>query len=185
MDQENKQKSRDGKFRLQHPVLPLVEMVQFLYLTGPLETIDGVLKEMTEVIEIKGAVYENPHQSLAPYIQILQDFEVVKGKRKLSYNFPFIVNEKEEPQAKLKSLELWIKQRVLTKELEEINSILCEPCGCVLCCTGPDSGFDEAAGSKKKMQQEFFEIPLHKKEIKLFELQMVDTGESRSLTAQS
>jgi Fe-S-cluster containining protein len=185
MDQENKQKSRDGKFRLQHPVLPLVEMVQFLYLKGPLETIDGVLKEMTEVIEIKGAVYENPHQSLAPYIQILQDFEVVKGKRKLSYNFPFIVNEKEEPQAKLKSLELWIKQRVLTKELEEINSILCEPCGCVLCCTGPDSGFDEAAGSKKKMQQEFFEIPLHKKEIKLFELQMVDTGESRSLTAQS
>ena len=185
MDQENNQNTRDGKFRLQHPVLPLVEMVQFLYLTGPLETIDGVLKEMTEVIEIEGTVYEYPHQSLARYVAILQDLEVVKGKRKLSYSFPFIIDEKEEPQAKLKSLELWIKQRVLTKELEEINSILCEPCECVLCCTGPDSGFDQAAGYKKKMQQEFFEIPLHEKETDIFELQKIDTDESRSLTAQS
>ena len=156
MDQEEKQNIRDGKYRLLHPVLPLVDMVQFLYLTGPLGTIDGVLKEMKEVIEIKGSVYENPCRSLAPYVEILQDLEVVKSKRKLSYSFPFIVNEKEEPQAKLQSLELWIKQRVLTKELEEINSILCKPCGCVLCCTGPDSGFDETAGYKKKMVQEFF-----------------------------
>jgi len=185
MDQEEKQNIRDGKYRLLHPVLPLVDMVKFLYLTGPLGTIDGVLKEMKEVIEIKGSVYENPRRSLVPYVEILQDFEVVKRKRKLSYSFPFIINEKEEPLAKLQSLELWIKQRVLTKELEEINSILCKPCGCVLCCTGPDSGFDETAGFKKKMAQEFFEIPLHKKEIKLFEMQKVDTDESHSLTAQS
>lgn len=185
MDQAIKQKTKDGKYRLQHPILPLVDMVQFLYLTGSFETIDKVLEEMTETIEIKGSVYENPDHLLTPYLEILQDFEVVKGKRKLSYSFPVIVNEKEKPQAKLKSLEHWVKQRVLTKELEEINSVLCEPCGCVLCCTGPDSGFDEAAGYKRRMQQEFFEIPLLNEEIDLFELQRVDSDESRNLTAQS
>ena len=185
MNKQNNTNSNKGISLLTHPILPLVDMVQFLYLTGSFETIAKVLEEMKESIEIKGSVYENPRQLLAPYVEILQDFEVVKGQRKLPYIFPFIVNEKEEPQARLKSLELWVKQRVLTKELEALNSILCEPCGCVLCCTGPDSGFDEAAGYTKKMQQDFFEIPLHKKEVELFELQKVDTDQSRSLTAQS
>jgi Fe-S-cluster containining protein len=185
MNQEGKQKTRNGKYRLQHPVLPLVDMVQFLYLTGPHETVDKVLDEMTEIIEINGSVYENPGRSLVPYLQFLQDFEVVKGKRKLAYSFPLIVNNNGEPQAKLQSLELWIKQRVLTRELEEINSILCEPCGCVLCCTGPDNEFDKQAGYTKKMQQEFFEIPLVQQEVKLFDLQKVDNVASRSLTAHS
>ena len=185
MNTENNTNRNKGIRRLEHPILPLVDMVQFLYLTGSFETIAKVLDEMNESIEIKGSVYENPRQLLAPYVEIIQDFEVVKGPRKLPYTFPFIVNEKQEPQAKLKSLELWIKQRVLAKELEEINSILCEPCGCVLCCTGPDSGFDETAGYKKRMQQEFFEIPLLNEEIDLFELQRVDNDESRNLTAQS
>ena len=185
MNTENNTNRNKGIRRLEHPILPLVDMVQFLYLTGSFETIAKVLDEMNESIEIKGSVYENPRQLLAPYMEMMQDFEVVKGPRKLPYTFPFIVNEKQEPQAKLKSLELWIKQRVLAKELEEINSILCEPCGCVLCCTGPDSGFDETAGYKKRMQQEFFEIPLLNEEIDLFELQRVDNDESRNLTAQS
>ncbi len=185
MNKENNTNRNTGIRRLEHPILPLVDMVQFLFLTGSFETIAKVLEEMNESIEIKGSVYENPRQLLAPYVEIMQDFEVVKGKRKLSYSFPIIVNEKEEPQAKLKSLEHWVKQRVLAKELEEINSILCEPCGCVLCCTGPDSGFVETAGYKKRMQQEFFEIPLLNEEIDLFELQRVDNDESRNLTAQS
>jgi Fe-S-cluster containining protein len=185
MSQENNNSINKGKWNLEHPVLPLVEMVQFLYLTGSFETIDKVLAEMTESIEIKGSVYEDPRQLLEPYVGILQELEVVKGKRKLSYSFPLIVNEKEEPQAKLKSLEMWIKQRVLTRELEEINSLLCEPCSCVLCCTGPDSEFDTAAGYNKGMQQEFFEIPLTDEEVQLFELQKIDTDQSRGLTAQS
>ena len=185
MIKQNNTNRYKGRRYLEHPILPLVEMVQFLYLTGTFETIAKVLEEMNENIEIKGSVYENPRQLLAPYVEILEDFEVVKGQRKLPYTFPFIVNEKQEPQAKLKALELWIKQRVLTRELESLNSVLCEPCGCVLCCTGPDSEFDKAAGHKKAMQQEFFEIPLRQQEVGLFGLEKIDTDESRSLTAQS
>jgi len=185
MNKEKNMNGNKGIRHLEHPILPLVDMVQFLYLTGTFETVANVLEEMNESIEIKGSVYENPRQLLAPYVEILQDFEVAKGQRKLLYSFPFIVDEKQKPQAKLKALELWIKQRVLTKELEAINSILCEPCGCVLCCTGPDTEFDKAAGYNKTMQQEFFEIPLRQQEVELFGLRKIDTDESRSLTAQS
>jgi Fe-S-cluster containining protein len=55
----------------------------------------------------------------------------------------------------------------------------------VLCCTGPNSEFDEASGFKGKMKQEFFEIPLADKEIDLFALERIDSEESRTSTAHT
>ena len=174
-----------GLSRLKKPVLPLVNMLQFLYLSGPFATVDEVLNRLTKAVELEGIHYENPKQMLEEYRCFLKEFEVMKGKKKLSAALPFIIDEKNEPVAKRRSLELWIKQQVLSQELETINSALCGPCGCVLCCTGPNSEFDEAAGFKGKMKQEFFEIPLADNEVDLFGLKRFDTAETRAMTTHS
>jgi Fe-S-cluster containining protein len=185
MNSKNDKIFDKGLSRLEKPVLPLVNMVQFLYLTGTFATIEEVLNRLTKPVELEGTSYENPQQMLEPYADFLKEFEVIKGKKKLTVSLPFIVNEKDEPVAKRQALELWIKQQILSRELETINSMLCGPCGCVLCCTGPNSEFDQASGFKGNMKQEFFEIPLEENEIELFALQKIDTEDSRELTAQS
>ena len=185
MNAENTRIFENGLSRLKMPVLPLVNMVQFLYLTGPFATLNDVLSRLTKSVELEGVLYENPHRMLVPYADFLREFEVIKGKKKLSASLPFIVNEKQEPVAKRQALELWIRQQILSQELETINSLLCGPCGCVLCCTGPNSEFDEASGFKGRMKQEYFEIPLEDSEVDLFGLHRVDTTESRTMTAQA
>jgi hypothetical protein len=54
-------------------------------------------------------------------------------------------------------------------ELAAINSLLCEPCSCALCCIGPE----------KSMEQEFFEIPLKEHETEIFAIDRYDTPASR------
>jgi len=182
---KNEKMFEPGLYRLKKPVLPLVNMVQFLYLTGPFATIAEVLSRLTKAVELEGVLYENPQQLLKEYEGFLGEFEVIKGKKKLSVGLPFIIDEKDEPVAKRQALELWIKQQIVSQELETVNSLLCGPCGCVLCCTGPNSEFDEASGFKGRMKQEFFEIPLAESEIVLFDLKRVDTADSRTMTAHS
>ena len=185
MNTENTRMFEHGLSLLKKPALPLVNMVQFLYLTGPFATLDDVLSRLTKAVELEGVLYENPQQMLMPYADFLREFEVIKGRKKLSASLPFIVNEKQEPVAKRQALELWIRQQILSQELETINSLLCGPCNCVLCCTGPNSEFDEASGFKGRMKQEYFEIPLENSEVDLFGLHRVDTAESRKMTAQA
>lgn len=174
-----------GINRLKQPVLPLVNMLEFLYLTGPCKTVAEVFDRVRKPVELEGIHYENPQQVLKPYEDFIREFEVIKGEKRLSTTFPFIVDEKQKPLAKRQALELWIKQQILSRELEEINSLLCGPCGCVLCCTGPNSEFDPLSGFKGEMKHEYFEIPLKDSEVDLFALTRIDTGESRALTAQS
>ena len=140
-----------GLAGLKKPVLPLVHMVQFLYLRSPVGTIEEVLGLLTKPVELENVLYENPPDLLRPYGSFLQEFEILKGRRKPASALPFIVNEKDEPVAKRQALELWIRQQILSRELETINSLLCGPCGCVLCCTGPNSSFDAAAGFKGRI----------------------------------
>jgi Fe-S-cluster containining protein len=185
MNVEDKSIFGQGLSRLKKPILPLVNMVQFLYLTGPFETIDEILSRLTKAVELEGVLYDNPQQMLEQYALFLREFEVIKGKKKLSAGLPFIINEKDEPVAKRQALELWIKQQILSQELETINSILCGPCGCVLCCTGPNSEFDETSGFKGRMKQVFFEIPLEDSEVNLFALNSIANEDSRTMTAQS
>lgn len=181
----NKKKFEPGLALLKKPVMPLVGMVQFLYLTGPFETVGDVLNRLTKPVELEGVIFENPRLILIQYSAFLNEFEVIKGKRKPAAVLPFIVNEKDEPVAKRQALEVWIKQQILSQELATINSKLCGPCGCALCCAGPNSGFEAAAGFKGKMKQEFFEVPLEDSEVDLFSLGRVDTEESRAQTVQS
>ena len=185
MELENNIRNGEGLDLLTRPVLPLVNMMEFLYLTGPFKKTKEVLDRMTKPVELEGVQFKNPQQMLRPYETFLQEFEVIKGEKKLSASLPFIVDEKQKPVAKRQALELWIKQQVLSRELEKINSSLCGPCGCVLCCIGPNSEFDTLSGFKGKMRQEFFEIPLGDNEVDIFTLSRVDTEDSRKLTAQS
>jgi Fe-S-cluster containining protein len=62
-----------------------------------------------------------------------------------------------------------VAQNILTRELESINSLLCAPCGCTLCCVGPEAG----------MRQAYFEIPLQQGEAGQFSLERIDTPASR------
>ena len=185
MESGNNIEAIEGLDLLKQPVLPLVNMVEYLYLTGPFKKIDEVLSRLNKPVELEGVQFENPRQMLEPYETVLQEFEVIKGEKKLAASLPFIVDEKQKPVAKRQALELWIKQQILSRELEEINSILCGPCGCVLCCTGPNSEFDALSGFQGKMKQEFFEIPLGDSEVDAFTLARVDTEDSRKLTAQA
>ena len=185
MESGNNIDAAEGLDLLKRPVLPLVNMVEYLYLTGPFKKIYEVLSRLTKPLELEGVQFENPRHMLKPYETVLQEFEVIKGEKKLSVSLPFIVDEKQKPLAKRQALEVWIKQQILSQELERINSVLCGPCGCVLCCTGPNSEFDALSGFRGEVKKEFFEIPLKRSEVDIFALKRVDSEDSRQLTAQS
>ena len=185
MESENNLQTHEGLDRLKQPVLPLANMVEFLYLTGPFKRISEVLSRLSEPVDLAGAHFENPREKLLPYEIFLQELEILKGEKKLSEPLPFIVDEKQNPLPKRQALMLWIRQQILSRELEAINSILCGPCGCVLCCTGPNSEFDVLSGFQGRMKREFFEIPLEDSETGIFTLPRIDTEESRQLTAHS
>lgn len=172
MNMKNDPRSEEGVQALRQPILPLVQIVQFLFLTGPFETAAGILDELTEPIETNNAVYPDPASLLRPYLPALENFAALKNAEPLS---SLILNEQIEPVGRIEALELLVTQEALTQELEKINSLLCGPCNCVLCCIGPDD----------KLSQDFFEIPLRDEEKALFDVTAIDTEESRRLTSQS
>jgi Fe-S-cluster containining protein len=161
-----------GRRKLEIPALPLVRLLQLLYLTGPFETVAAVLKELPEPLKIGEITYPRAGALLRPHLPNLREFERLKRP---SGDLPPIYDEKGGLLDSFEALELWVSQQVLTRELEEINSLLCEPCGCTLCCIGPDAA----------MRQDFFEIPLTTGETRLFSLPVVDTRESRGRNALS
>ncbi len=162
----NNTKYEQGLRLLGQPVLPLVSMVQFFLLTGPYDTAEAVLAELPEPIETEHAVYQKPKDLLEQYLPLLKLFEQVK-KSTLS-TFP-TVNVQGEAVDEITAGTTWILQKILTAELEKINSLLCAPCKCTLCCVGPE----------KEMEQEFFEIPLTPYETRQFGINTFDNEESR------
>jgi Fe-S-cluster containining protein len=159
----------DGRRKLQRPILPLVRLVQLLYLTGPFENMAAVLTELPDPLETGSSVYDRPAAIMAPYLSLLETCDL-KNKPVISVT---IYDETGAPLSAFDAAELWLKQQVLIQELEEINSLLCNPCGCTLCCTGPE----------ESMAQEFFEIPLTSAESSLFKLPKMDSAASRQHTA--
>lgn len=175
MTNNSSEKFQRGIDMLRQPILPLVRIVQLLYLTGPFETVDPILDELTEPVETGAIIYENPGELLRPYLHILKTFEQLKYPK----DNPFIIlNDQLEPLDQFESIELWVAQKIMVMELEQTNSLLCTPCNCTLCCIGPD----------ESMSQKFFEIPLNEDEIKHFSPDKIDTEQTRrqsSLTEPS
>ncbi|MCI5180099.1 MAG: hypothetical protein D3911_12415 [Candidatus Electrothrix sp. AW3_4] len=163
-----KEDFQDGIELLKQPVLPLVSMVQFMYhLSDSKTTIEDIIAEMTQPIETVYTVYPDPAPLLRGYIDQLH---LVETPEKVDIE---VVNEAGQPVDAVTACVALMKQRILEAELEEINSLLCVPCHCQLCCVGPE----------KDMAQEFFEIPLQDAEINLFTLSRHDTPASRSSKA--
>jgi len=152
---------------LSRPVMPLVSMLQFLYLTGPFATVAEVIDELPEPIETGRTRYEQPRAQLKSYLAILAGLEPLK--RGVYQAGRAVVDEGGSPVDKLTAGTALIQQEVLAAELEGINSLLCSPCGCTLCCVGPD----------RDMAQEFFEIPLAAGELDLFPVARHDSAETR------
>lgn len=160
----------EGVQFLQQPILPLAKIVQLLFLTGPFDKIAPILDELIEPVETASITYKNPPDQLLPYLPFLREIEILKQGGK----FPrLIVNEGGKTIPLFEAVDLWLAHSIVSTELEKINSLLCGPCNCDLCCIGPD----------ETMTQEFFEIPLFEKETKLFNVPQVDNEQSRSTTA--
>lgn len=147
----NRERYSNGLKLLSQPVLPLVTMVEFLYMTGPFSTVEEVIKELPEPIETNQALYERPKALLERHIDVLKLFEDNKAGREPLCG---LVTEQGDPVDNITTGSCWVNQQILTAELEKINSALCAPCNCSLCCVGPDAS----------MQQDFFEIPLSERE---------------------
>lgn len=158
-------KYQEGIRLLRQPVMPLVSMVQFIFMTGPFATVAEVIDEFPEPLETDQATYSNPQALLREYIDILAQYEQLKDG---SMTETGIVDEQDNPVDPFAAMEALIGQQILTRELEHINSVLCAPCGCRLCCIGPD----------KNMAQEFFEIPLQEPELDLFAVPKHESQES-------
>jgi Fe-S-cluster containining protein len=157
---------RPGIERLASPVLPLARLAGMLYLTGPFATLEELLAELTEPLETGGVRYEEPQALLRPYLADLLPFTRLKTPQAPAR---IIAGEDLQPADQFSALDGWVAQNILTRELEAINSLLCGPCGCTLCCVGPAAG----------QQQEFFEIPLAESEAPLFCLPGFDDDRTR------
>ncbi len=155
---------------LGRPALPLVSMVRFLYLTGDFATVAEVIDEMPEPIETGYALYEHPRALLHSHHKHLVLLEALKTGDPQQEQ---VIDDSGEVLDGMTAVTALISQRVMENELESVNSALCGPCGCRLCCVGPESG----------MQQEFFEIPLQDVEADLFPIDRHDDADSRSCLA--
>ncbi|MDD2464624.1 MAG: YkgJ family cysteine cluster protein [Desulfobulbus sp.] len=152
---------------LTQPVLPLVSMVQFLYLTGDFSSVDEVIGQMPPDIETGFATYGDPVSLLQSYADLLQPLVELKAGKAPEQ---LVVDVDNHPLDAMTATAALVAQNILTRELEPINSLLCAPCGCSLCCVGPEA----------EMQQSYFEIPLQPGEVVHFPLERVDTPASRA-----
>ena len=169
MDSATRQKFATGLASLAQPILPLVRMVQLLFLATPLENIEQLCAELTEPIETEGITYPAPRDQLQPYLPALRELEILKQGGEFAR---LMVDEQRQPVELFAALDAWLHQAIISRELETINSQLCGPCRCDLCCVGPTDA----------MAQEFFEIPLAAPEVALFALPRTDSDQSRSTT---
>ncbi len=154
--------------KLERPFLPLASLLQLLFLTGPFSKVEEILSELNEPIETR-CRYNDPQAAAAPYLDIIRYFKYLKSADPLNF---IVINEQGEQLDRMEAVALWVGQNILTRELAEINSLLCGSQSCDLCCTGP-TGEDK---------QEFFEIPLQKNEINQFNILKIDSADSRNHT---
>ncbi len=162
----------EGLSLLKKPVMPLARMLQLLFLTGPFTKIAEILPELPDPIETAGVTYEKPGEILKPYLHALSLVEFLKTGESPPW---LVLNEQFDAVDQLESLDLMMSHQIISRELEDINSLLCGPCGCTLCCIGPDDS----------MNQDFFEIPLAASEKKLFDLPVFDSEETRNALSLS
>ena len=166
----NKRELTAGLKLLQQPIIPLVNIVQFLFITGDFQSIEDIIREMPDEIETAHSTYKNSQKILQSHLNSLRQLENIKSERKQGIT---VIDEAGNQVDTMTAVTCQVNQLILENELETINSALCGPCNCTLCCTGPEPD----------IEQEFFEIPLTENELSLFNLEQYDTRDSRSTEA--
>ncbi len=174
---------------LEQPAWPLCNMAVMLFLAGPYQHIEELAADLPDELEISSITYHAAANSLTANIKHLKIFETIKepslpaqqsealphlldppglNTSDATVTMPETGNDADVFEAALARA----KHRIIDQELEEINSALCGPCGCTLCCTGPS----------EDASQEFFEIPLFPEETERFDLEIIDTEKTRATT---
>ena len=165
-----KENLKQGLELLKNPVLPLASMVEFFLLTGDFNTVAEIVEQLPDPIETEYTRYDQPAELLKPYFEQLETLLVVQNGVELPC--PVITENGEEVDLTTAMTAL-VDQNIMTIELEAINSALCGPCKCRLCCTGPD----------QNMEQAFFEIPLREAEVNLFGVEKIETPAAKRCNA--
>lgn len=160
----------EGLLRLRSPVLPLVSIIQFLYLTGDFSSFEEIINQLPEDIETGYTVYRNPAADLAPYLDLLAPLAAMKNGATPA---ELVVDIHDQPVERTTAVMALINQHIITRELEQINSALCAPCQCTLCCEGP----------AREMHQDFFEIPLVQDEWHQFPVKQIYNADSQAKLA--
>lgn len=145
-------------------------MVEFFLVTGGFSTSGEVIEQLPDPIETEFTSYTDPAGLLKPFEEHFQLLLDVQQGAAPPYR---VVDESGAEVDTTTAAMAIVDQRILSAELERINSVLCGPCGCTLCCVGPEQG----------MKQAFFEIPLQDKEPDLFSVERIDTDASRNCNA--
>ena len=159
-----------GLARLKTPVLPLVHIIQWLFLSGPFQTIAEMLPQLSEPIEMEHGTYPDPASLLTEHGEALAHLQCLK--RQSGTIAQVLLDENGARLDAMESVSHWTRHLIINRELETINSLLCGPQGCTLCCTGP----------AEEQEQFFFEIPLDDEETSLFDLPRHDGGDTRAAT---
>ncbi len=164
-------------------------MALLLYLTGPYKRIEELLPDMPDELEVASITYHTPAKILTNFLKFLKIFETIKhpelqdnkeknlfsnskgNKNNALADITVMTNGEEADPFDAATARA--KHNIIDTELESINSLLCTPCKCTLCCTGPS----------KNAKQDFFEIPLSSDEAKLFKLPVHDSDESKKTDA--
>ncbi len=167
----NKDMYAQGLQALRKPMLPLVSIVQFLYLTGDFATPAEIVAQLPADIETGYTVYQDAASDLAPYVDLLAPLVALKAGKPIQQ---LVIDSAGNPVDATTATSALIAQSILSRELERINSLLCAPCHCTLCCVGPDVS----------MSQAYFEIPLGAGEVGSFALEQFDSATSRCKTAE-
>lgn len=163
---------KEGLRTLQNPAWPLLRLSALLFLTGPFDSLEGLAQELPSPLDIDGVTYQDPTKTLLDHLDCIQRLSEIKTGRP-GVGLPVILSETGDILDPMEAALALIHQQALERELERANSLLCAPCGCALCCTGP------SPGSRKL----FFEIPLTGEECAIFPLPVIDTPKSRTLTS--
>lgn len=154
----------EGLRHLRRPLLPLARMVHFFLATGAADNVAGVLAQLPARIDTEFACYDDPARLLRPFLPLLDEL-LLEAPPASS-----VVAEDNTPLEPVAARLALIWQALLERELETINSLLCAPCDCTLCCTGP----------ARDMEQDYFFIPLAEDELPLFPLSRISLQEQQA-----
>lgn len=170
---------------LESPAWPLCNMAIMLFLTGPYSDFSQLIGDMPEDIDIASITYPDPAKILTKHMDLLNIFETFKppgsdetsdtrGKKpsgcaRGQQEQIRVFSDSGKELEPFEAISAMTKQGILDRELGMLNSFLCGPCGCTLCCTGPE----------QDAEQDFFEIPLSSAETALFDLPVIDSEKSR------